>query len=289
MMGFKSVLIAGAGTMGRGVAELMALSGFEVQLWDHIPRTLGRSSAAIEKSLRNQVAVGRITSEDFDAALERIRLISDLRVVSPRTDIVLEVVVEDLEIKRGVFRAIEAALPDAWFATHTASLSIEALALALRRPERLLGMHFFHPPTVIPLVEISYGPRTDRDWLKLAVELAERDLGKETIVLKDTPGFASSRLGVTIALEAMRMVEQGVASVEDIDKAMEYGYRHPMGPLRQSDWIGLDVRLSIARVLHRELRSDTFKPPRILERLVAEGKLGRKTGQGFYKWPKEGA
>lgn len=283
----KTVLIAGAGTMGRGIAELMALSGFEVQLWDHSPKQLGKASAAIEKSLRKQSGIGRITQVRLDDTLERLRLISDLRIVSPKTTLVIEAVVEDRDVKKQVFRAIEAQLPDAWFASHTASISIEELSKALKRPERLIGLHFFHPAPVMPLVEIVYCIRTDESWIHRAVELAERRLGKTTIVVKDSPGFASSRLGISMALEAMRMVEQKVASVEDIDKAMEYGYRHPMGPLRQSDWVGLDVRLSVARVLYEELKSPCFKPPKILEDMVAEGKLGRKSGEGFYKWPKD--
>ncbi len=281
------VLVAGAGTMGRGIAELMALSGFEVQLWDHHPGTLGKASAAIERSLRKQHEIGRVSDEELDSALERIRLISDLRVVNPKTPYVIEAVIEDLEVKRKVFRQIECELPDAWYASHTASLSIPEIASALARPERLIGLHFFYPATVIPLVEIVYWLKTDEAWLRQAIELVEFDLGKQTIVVKDSPGFVTNRLGVAMALEAMRMVEQKVASVEDIDKAMEYGYRHPMGPLRQSDWVGLDVRLSVARVLFSKLGTETFKPPRILEELVAAGKLGRKSGEGFYKWKKD--
>lgn len=274
--------------MGRGIAELMAISGFEVQLWDHLPGVLGRASAAVESSLRKQAELGRISAEQFDETLGRIRLISDLKVVHPRTELAIEAVIEDMEIKKALFTRIEELLPDAWFASHTASLSILALSSALKRPQRLIGMHFFNPATVMPLVEIVYCIRTDERWLRRAVQLAERELNKQTIVVKDSPGFASSRLGISMALEAMRMVEQEVASVEDIDKAMEYGYRHPMGPLRQSDWIGLDMRLSVARVLYNEFKSEIFRPPQILERMVAGGKLGRKTGEGFYKWPKEG-
>ncbi|MBI3555528.1 MAG: 3-hydroxyacyl-CoA dehydrogenase family protein [Deltaproteobacteria bacterium] len=283
----KMVLVAGAGTMGRGIAELMALSGFEVQLWDHHPATLGKASAAIERSLRKQHDIGRVTDDELDAALERIRLISDLHVVNPRTPYVIEAVVEDLEIKRQLLARAERELPDAWYATHTASLSIPEIALALKRPERLIGLHFFYPATVIPLVEIVYWLKTDESWLRHAVELVEYDLGKQTIVVKDSPGFVTNRLGVAMALEAMRMVEQGVASVADIDKAMEYGYRHPMGPLRQSDWVGLDVRLSVARILYEKLGTPTFKPPKILEEMVQAGRLGRKSGEGFYKWQKD--
>lgn len=284
---FKSILIAGAGTMGRGIAELMAAAGLEVQLWDLHPSALGRASASIERSLRKQFEIGRMSRVKLDETLERLRLVSDFRVVNPRTDLVLEAVVEDLEAKRKVFRDTEERLPNAWFVTHTASISVGSIGEGLKRPERLVGMHFFNPAPVMPLVEIVYSIKTDREWLTRATNFAEADLGKQTVVVRDTPGFASSRLSTVQALEAMRMVEQRIASVEDIDKAMEYGYRHPMGPLRLSDWVGLDVRLSIARVLYAELKSEVFKPPRLLEQMVAEGKLGRKTGQGFYRWPKD--
>ncbi|MEW6058060.1 MAG: 3-hydroxyacyl-CoA dehydrogenase family protein [Bdellovibrionota bacterium] len=286
-MAFRSILIAGAGTMGRGIAELVALAGFEVQLWDHFPSQLGRASAAIEKALRKQKAIGRISENQFNLTLERIRLISDLKIAHSKTDLVIESVVEDMEIKKSLFSEIERHIPNAWFISHTSSLSIEGLASGLKRPERLIGMHFFNPAPVMPLVEIVYSIRTDKAWVQNAVKLAEHDLGKQTIVVRDSPGFASSRLGTSIALEAMRMVEDRVASIEDIDKAMEFGYRHPMGPLRQSDWIGLDVRLKVAQVLYRELKSEAFKPPRLLEEMVAQGKLGKKSGEGFYKWPKE--
>jgi 3-hydroxybutyryl-CoA dehydrogenase len=272
--------------MGRGIAELLALSGFDVQLWDRNPGQLGRASAAVERSLRKQAEMGGIGDEALDDTLSRLRLISDLKIVHPRTPIVIEAVVEDLEVKRELFRRIEEILPEAWYATHTASLSINQIADCLRRPERLLGLHFFHPAATMPLVEIVYGPRTDDRWLKRAVEFAEFELGKETIIVRDSPGFVSIRLSTAIALEAMRMVEANIASVEDIDRAMEYGYRYPMGPLRYSDWVGLDTRLGSARSLYEQLRLETFRPPRILEEMVAAGKLGRKSGEGFYKWPK---
>lgn len=283
----KSVLIAGAGTMGRGIAEVMAVAGFEVQLWDQFPKQLGRASAVIEKSLKKQSNIGRLSDREVDETLGRIRLISDLRIAHPRTQYVIEAIIEDMGAKKELFGVLEKQIPEAWFASHTASLSISELSNALKRPERLLGLHFFHPAPAVPLVEIVYCVKTNEEWVRRAVDLAEHELGKQTIVVKDSPGFASSRLGTSMALEAMRMVEQKVASVEDIDKAMEYGYRHPMGPLRQSDWIGLDVRLSVARVLYEELGTACFKPPQILEDMVAAGKLGRKSGEGFYKWPKE--
>jgi 3-hydroxybutyryl-CoA dehydrogenase len=168
-------------------------------------------------------------------------------------------------------------------ATNTSSLPVAKLAEATRRPELVVGMHFFNPVPLMPLLELVRAEKTSDATIAAATSIAVR-LGKDPIVVRDTPGFATSRLGVLLGLEAIRMLEQGVASPEDIDKAMTLGYKHPMGPLRLSDLVGLDVRLAIAEHLHRELRSDAFKPPELMRRMVAEGKLGKKSGQGFYRW-----
>jgi 3-hydroxybutyryl-CoA dehydrogenase len=179
---------------------------------------------------------------------------------------------------------VEGAVSEASvIATNTSSLSIAELAAGLRLPRRFLGLHFFNPVHVMALVEVVWGPETGQDELARAVAFV-RELGKEPIVVKDSPGFASSRLGVLLGLEAMRMVQEGVAEPDGIDKAMELGYRHPMGPLKLTDLVGLDVRLGIAEYLHAKLGSEAFRPPEILRRMVAEGKLGKKTGQGFYRW-----
>ena len=172
----------------------------------------------------------------------------------------------------------------ALLATNTSSLSVAAIAAATARPARVLGMHFFNPVHLMKLVEVVTHAGTAPASVETAVALARR-FGKEPIVVRDSPGFASSRLGVALGLEAMRMLEDGVASAEDIDRAMELGYNHPVGPLRLTDLVGLDVRLAIARYLHRTLGGGRFAPPAILERLVAEGKLGKKAGEGFFKWP----
>jgi 3-hydroxybutyryl-CoA dehydrogenase len=167
-------------------------------------------------------------------------------------------------------------------ASNTSSLSISSLARGVPSPERVVGMHFFNPVHIMALVEVVRGDRTTEPVVEMARGFAEA-LGKEPIVVNDSPGFASSRLGVAIGLEAIRMLEEGVASARDIDRAMELGYRHPMGPLRLTDLVGLDVRLRIARYLHREL-GEHFRPPELLERMVEEGRLGRKSGEGFYTW-----
>ncbi|HXV75037.1 MAG TPA: 3-hydroxyacyl-CoA dehydrogenase family protein, partial [Candidatus Polarisedimenticolaceae bacterium] len=168
-------------------------------------------------------------------------------------------------------------------ASNTSSLSIDRIADATRLPRRVIGLHFFNPVHLMPLLEIVRGSRTADEIVERAIELGTT-IGKQPIVVRDSPGFASSRLGLALGLEAMRMLEQGVASADDIDKAMTLGYRHPMGPLRLTDLVGLDVRLAIAEYLHRELGSDAFRPPEILRRMVARGDLGKKSGRGFYEW-----
>jgi 3-hydroxybutyryl-CoA dehydrogenase len=191
---------------------------------------------------------------------------------------------ERIELKHAVLiRAEQAARPTSLLATNTSSLSIGELQKTLSRPERFIGLHFFNPVHVNRLLEIVRGPASSEEAVKQSLQLAER-IGKEAVLVNDSPGFATSRLGVLLGLEAMRMVEEGVASAADIDRAMELGYRHPMGPLKLTDLVGLDVRLDIARYLHEKLGTEQYRPPRILEEMVAAGRLGRKTGHGFYEW-----
>ena len=196
--------------------------------------------------------------------------------------LVVEAVPEQPDLKEGVLTAIEAVAPEAWVATNTSSLSVDALATTLSRPERFIGLHFFNPVPASTLVEIVIGAQTAPKLVELSRGWVA-DLGKTAIAVTDSPGFASSRLGVAIALEAMRMLEEGVATAEDIDTAMELGYKHPAGPLRTTDIVGLDVRLAIAEHLAREV-GERFTPPAILREKVAAGHLGRKSGQGFYAW-----
>ena len=200
-------------------------------------------------------------------------------------DVVIEAIVEDLAIKQRLFADIERVAPaTALLATNTSSLSIAQIAATMKQPGRLIGMHFFNPVHVMRLVEVvTHGREQGGGAAERAVEFARR-LGKEPIVVRDSPGFASSRLGVVLGLEAMRMLEQGVASAEDIDKAMELGYNHPMGPLKLTDQVGLDVRLAIAEYLHATLGKPHYEPPKILREKVKKGELGRKTGRGFYTW-----
>lgn len=280
----ERVAVLGAGTMGHGIAQVAASVGCRVTLFDVDSAAATRGVERIAANLDKGVSLGKVEPEARDATLSRVETGTDLSDAVRDADLVIEAAPESMEIKSGLFRTVEeAADADAILASNTSSLSIEELADVLGRPERFLGLHFFNPVHIMGLVEIVYGNRTSPQTLERAVAFVER-LGKEPVVVRDSPGFASSRLGVALGLEAMRMLEEGVADAKSIDRAMELGYRHPMGPLRLTDLVGLDVRLGIAEYLHETLGSERFRPPEILRRMVAEGKLGKKSGEGFYRW-----
>jgi 3-hydroxybutyryl-CoA dehydrogenase len=269
--------------MGHGIAQVAALAGYEVVMRDINTEAVSRGQMWIERNLSKGVDKGKLSSEQRAAALQRIRGTTDLPDVCG-SDVIIEAAPEMIELKQGLLRECESLCDgDFLFATNTSSLSITEIAKASRRPNRVIGMHFFNPVHIMRLVEIVVGLETDDRTTSTVRALAER-MGKQPIIVRDVPGFASSRLGVTLGLEAMRMVEQGVATPRDIDMAMELGYNHPMGPLRLTDMVGLDVRLNIAEYLHNALGSESFRPPEILRRMVREGKLGKKSGQGFYNW-----
>lgn len=273
----------GAGTMGHGITQVAAAAGYAVIMCDVNTEALARGVQAIERNLAKAIQLGKITDVERDATLERIHRATSLAEIRD-VDLVIEAAPENLELKQNLLREVEALVDsDCIFATNTSSLSIGEIASASSRPEKVLGMHFFNPVHIMRLVEIVLSEQTSTATTSAVREVATR-MKKEPIIVRDVPGFASSRLGVTLGLEAMRMLEQGVASARDIDTAMELGYNHPMGPLRLTDLVGLDVRLNIAEYLHGKLGSETFRPPEILRRLVSEGKLGKKSGEGFYKW-----
>lgn len=283
-MEIRRVTVIGAGTMGHGIAQVAAMAGIDVALFDAFEGAAEKGLGKISENLEKGVERGKVTVEVRDAALAHLRVAATIDEAAADADLVIEAVVESLDVKTALFADLDRIAPaDAILATNTSSLSVAAIAAATSRPERVIGMHFFNPVHLMKLLELVVHDGTSDATREAALAVA-RALGKEPIVVRDVPGFASSRLGICIGLEAMRMVEQGVASAEDIDKAMVLGYNHPMGPLRLTDLVGLDVRLSIAEYLHRELGSESFRPPDILRRMVAEGKLGRKSGQGFYSW-----
>jgi 3-hydroxybutyryl-CoA dehydrogenase len=282
------VAVIGAGTMGRGIAYVSLLAGCEVRLHDAQPGAVDRALESIDDLFAKGVQRGKLSAADQATAMERLHAADQVGLAVKAAAVVIEAVVEDLAIKQRLFADVERAAPaDALLASNTSSLSIGKIAEGLREPRRLVGMHFFNPVHAMKLVEVVTQGRadglTDGRTVERAVEFA-RQLGKEPIVVRDSPGFASSRLGIVLGLEAMRMLEQGVASAEDIDKAMELGYNHPMGPLKLTDLVGLDVRLAIAEYLHETLGNAQYEPPRILRDKVSKGELGRKTGKGFYTW-----
>jgi 3-hydroxybutyryl-CoA dehydrogenase len=275
--------VLGAGTMGHGIAQVAAAAGFQVVMRDVDEGAVAGGQQSIERNLAKGIERGKVTEAQRDETLSRISTTTELSQLA-LADLIIEAAPEKLKLKQDLLGDCEAVTDShcVW-ATNTSSLSITEIASAATRPEKVIGMHFFNPVHIMKLVEIVIGQHTSDDTAASIRQVAQQ-MKKEPIVVRDVPGFASSRLGVTLGLEAMRMLEQGVASARDIDTAMELGYNHPMGPLRLTDLVGLDVRLNIAEYLHGKLGSETFRPPDILRRMVKEGKLGRKTGQGFYDW-----
>jgi 3-hydroxybutyryl-CoA dehydrogenase len=279
----RRVAVIGAGTMGGGIAQVAAQAGFPTTLYDAEPGAAERALAGAGGRLRKAVELGKLASDAVGPILARITPEPDLADAVAGVDIAIEAVPEDLALKQAIFRDIARSAPaEALLASNTSSISIKRIAVAAD-PRRTLGLHFFNPVHLMMLVEIVAPEELEAGAVERAREFVTK-LGKEPIVVRDAPGFATSRLGVALGLEAIRMVEQGVAAVADIDRAMELGYRHPMGPLRLTDLVGLDVRLGIAENLHRELGGDSFRPPELLRRMVREGQLGQKSGRGFYLW-----
>jgi 3-hydroxybutyryl-CoA dehydrogenase len=280
----QTVAVIGAGTMGHGIAQVCAMAGYDVALHDPQPGAVEKALGKVRENLDKGVERGKLTADAATAALGRFRSAATIADAAAGAWLVIEAAPEQMEIKERIFREVAGAAPEgAILATNTSSLSVTRIAAATDRPGRVIGLHFFNPVHIMKLLEVVRGEETARETVDASLEFARR-IGKEPIVVTDTPGFASSRLGVVLGLEAMRMVEQGVASPQDIDRAMELGYNHPMGPLKLTDVVGLDVRLGIAEYLHGELGGEQYRPPELLRRMVAEGKLGKKSGEGFYRW-----
>jgi 3-hydroxybutyryl-CoA dehydrogenase len=277
------VSVLGAGTMGHGIAQVAAMADHEVTLRDVEERIVEDGLASIRENLAGGIERGKVTADERDAALDRLVGTTDLDAAVADADLVIEAVPEDTDLKQDVLTDAEAAAPeDAVLATNTSSLSVTEIASALALPERFVGLHFFNPVHVMALVEVVVAEQTDDETLAFA-ESFVADVDKTAVTVTDSPGFATSRLGVAIGVEAVRMVQEGVASPRDIDAAMELGYNHPMGPLELGDVVGLDVRLDILEHLREEL-GERFRPPQLLRRKVRAGKLGKKTGEGFYVW-----
>ncbi len=275
--------VLGGGTMGHGIAQVLAQAGIETRLFDISSDVLAKAQAKVRANLDTGVEKGKVKPEERDATLARFSTTSAFDQALQGVDLVVEAVPERLELKRELFAQLGERLgPDVLLATNTSSLSVSAIAQAARYPERVAGMHFFNPVHLMKLVEVVRAKQSSDAAVELARDLAVR-LGKDPIAVQDSPGFASSRLGLVIGLEAIRMVEEGVATPEDIDKAMTLGYGFPMGPLKLTDVVGLDVRLAIAEYLAREV-GPHFAPPALLRDKVARVELGKKSGRGFYTW-----
>ena len=286
-MAIRKVLVVGTGTMGQGIAQICALAGYATHMFDADPARIDKAIGVIKSLTDRLVQKGKLLNEARSEMIGMLIAAPDLGPAATEVDLVIEAVPESMDLKIEVLGKIKLFAPErAILASNTSSLSITEIGHRLGAGQRTIGMHFFNPPPVMELLELVRGLETAEETVATGLAVAKR-LGKTAIVVNDVPGFATSRLGVSLGAEAMRMVESGVASAADIDKAMELGYRHPMGPLKLTDLVGLDVRLAILEHLHREV-GEQFRPPAILRQMVRAGRLGKKTGEGFYRWSEAG-
>jgi len=278
------VAVIGAGTMGAGIAQVCAQTGWETNLFDAYPEGLERGMNAINEFWDSGIARGKTTTEQKEEWAANLHTFSDLRAAVKDVDLVIEAVPEIMQIKAKIFHVLSIETKeDCILATNTSSLSISDIASASSKPDKVIGMHFFNPVPIMKLLELVKHDLCSDETLAIA-EAAGNAMGKTTIVVKDIPGFATSRLGVVLGNEAIRMLADGVASAKDIDTAMVLGYKHPMGPLALTDLVGLDVRRDILLNLKESFGDDAYTPHPLLEKLVAEGRLGKKSGKGIYDW-----
>ena len=283
-MGIEKVAVIGAGTMGAGIAQVCAQSGWNTVLYDAFPVGLEKGMQRIDAFWDKGIARGKTTEEQKQEWSENLRAESNLENAVRDCDLIIEAVPEILELKQKIFQEVEQyASENAVFATNTSSLSIGKIASVINHPERLIGMHFFNPVPIMKLLELVKHERTSEETVHFAKE-AGSAMQKTTILVNDIPGFATSRLGVVLGNEAIRMLADGVASAKDIDTAMVLGYKHPMGPLALTDLVGLDVRRDILKNLQESFDDDSYAPHPLLDKLVAEKRLGKKTGMGIYDW-----
>lgn len=284
MIPSTNITVLGAGQMGQGIAHISALAGFNTRLYDKEKSTLEAAIAAVEQTLSKGVELGKITNADRARTLERLTPAMTVEHGVEDAGLVIEAIPEDINLKKDLFRQVADSVPEETvLASNTSSLSITEIASGIPSPDRVVGMHFFNPPHIIKLLEVIRGEKSASEIVDWVCEIG-RQMDREVVLISDSPGFASSRLGIVLGLEAIRMLEQGVASAADIDAAMVHGYRHPIGPLRLTDLVGLDVRLAIAQYLHEKLGSSQFEPPKLLQEMVRDGLLGKKSGKGFYCW-----
>jgi len=289
-MGIKKdvsiVAVIGAGIMGRGIAHVAALGGFQTVLNDVSDEFLQKAQSRIRQDLHKAVSIGKLTDSDMDAALARLTLDNNLERAAESAELVIEAVPEKMELKLDLFSRLDQACANqAVLASNTSSLSITEMAAATRRPHQFIGMHFFNPVHKMKLVEIIRGLETDDDTFAIA-ETVSRKMGKDTVEVKESPGFVTSRINALIGNEAFYMLQEGISSARDIDKALKLGLNHPMGPFEMIDLVGLDTRLSILNFLHQTL-GEKYRPCPLLVEYVKAGRLGKKVGKGVYEYPDE--
>ena len=283
-MAIERVAVIGAGTMGAGIAQVCAQAGWKTALFDAFPDGLERGMQRIDAFWDKGIARGKTTAEQKEAWAANLRAESDMQAAVQDADLVIEAVPEIPELKASIFEQLDAMAPShAILGTNTSSLSIASIANATNRGDKVIGMHFFNPVPIMELLELVRHEGTSEETIALARAAGEA-MKKTTILVKDVPGFATSRLGVVLGNEAIRMLADGVASAEDIDKAMVLGYKHPMGPLKLTDLVGLDVRRDILLNLQRSFNDDRYAPHPLLEEMVEKGQLGKKSGRGFFEW-----
>jgi len=284
----RKVAVIGAGTMGSGIAQVCAQTGWETKLYDAFSDSLDRGFSTINEFWMKGISRGKNSEDEVKSWSKNLHRLENLEDALEGVDLVIEAVPEKIDLKRSIFAQIERYAPeDAILATNTSGLRISEIASATKCPERVVGMHFFNPVPLMELLEIIEHDLVSGETLEKAKEIGEA-MGKTTIIVGDIPGFATSRLGVVLGNEAIRMLAEGVASASDIDTAMKLGYRHPMGPLELSDLVGLDVRRDILRNLAESFEDPSYLPHPLLDKLVDSGDLGRKTGRGIYVWTNEG-
>jgi 3-hydroxybutyryl-CoA dehydrogenase len=284
MSSIKQILVVGAGIMGHGIALVAARSGFEVSLLDINDEILQKGMANVQKFLEGSLKRGKITEDESNQTLSRIHPSTNMKGEAEKADFVIEAVVENKEVKSNLFTQLHGLCrAEIIFASNTSQLSITELGMASQRPEKFIGMHWFNPPTIMRLIEIPVGEKTSKETVETVVELS-KEFGKQPFTCKDSPGFIVNRILNPWYNEGMNILEEGVATPEDIDTAVKAGGGFRMGPLELRDLVGLDTALLVTEDLYQRLRNDKFKPPACLKRLVAAGNLGRKTGKGFYEY-----
>ncbi len=283
-MDIKKIAVIGAGLMGSGIAQVAAQAGFDVALNDIEQRFIDRGMNGIEGNLKRTVEKGKMSAQDADAMRGRLKGILSLKEAVADADVIIEAVIERMDLKKSVYEQLEAAAKDTTiFATNTSGLSVTEMAAVTSRPERFIGMHFFNPVPVMKLVEIIRGIATSDETVAVIKAMTEK-MGKTAIEVKEAPGFVVNRILVPMIAEAIFVLQEGLASKEEIDAGMKLGANHPIGPLALADLVGLDTLLSVQQHLYEEFGDSKYRPPMLLKQLVRAGRLGRKSGRGFYDY-----